>query len=93
VQRRKFSRQFLVEAVKLVGDRGSRWLRPPGAWTLMRTFCANGTQTWPLKERNFSGFAALVRWFLRTQLCWWLSPRMVVRNLIGPAMWLRRIGL
>jgi len=34
--------------------------------------------TWPLRERNFSGFAPLVRWFLRTPVCQWLSLRMMV---------------
>ena len=44
MQRRKFSREFKVEAVKLVRERGVSvaQARPPMTWTFMRMFCANG---------------------------------------------------
>ncbi len=38
----KVSREFKVEAVKLVRDRGYPRHKPGGTWTFMRTSCASG---------------------------------------------------
>lgn len=40
MKRRRFSREFKVEAVKLVRERGVS--EPAGTWAFMRTCCANG---------------------------------------------------
>ena len=42
MQRRKFSREFKVEAVKLVRERGVSVAQARGIWTFTRTCCANG---------------------------------------------------
>ena len=41
-RRRTFSREFKLEAVKLVSERGVSVLRRPRTWTRTRTCCANG---------------------------------------------------
>ena len=41
MRRRRFSREFKIEAVKLVRERGCRQRKPPVTWTFMRMFCAN----------------------------------------------------
>jgi transposase-like protein len=40
MKRRKFSREFQVEAVKLVRERGASVAQV--TWTFTRMFCANG---------------------------------------------------
>ena len=42
MQRRKFSREFKVEAVKLVRNEGCRWRKRAATLASMRTCCANG---------------------------------------------------
>ncbi len=42
MQRQNFSREFKVEAVRLVKERGVAVARHPGISTFMRTCCANG---------------------------------------------------
>ena len=42
MQRRKFSREFKVEAVKLIKDRGYLSRKRAATWASMRMFCANG---------------------------------------------------
>ena len=42
MQRRKFSREFKIEAVELVRERGCSVAQAAGTWTFMRTCCANG---------------------------------------------------
>jgi transposase-like protein len=42
MQRRKFSREFKIEAVKLVRERGYLWRKLAETWAFMRTCCANG---------------------------------------------------
>lgn len=41
MQRRRFSREFKVEAVKLVRNAGYLRRRPPAIWTFTRTCCAS----------------------------------------------------
>ena len=36
------SREFKIEAVKLVRERGCRWRKQAATWAFMRTCCANG---------------------------------------------------
>jgi hypothetical protein len=42
MQRSRFNREFKIEAVKLVRDRGSLWPRPGETLASIRTRCANG---------------------------------------------------
>ncbi len=42
MQRQKFSREFKIEAVKLVWERGCRSRRRRAIWTCMKTCCASG---------------------------------------------------
>lgn len=42
MQRRKFSREFKIEAVKLVRERGVSVAQQAATWAFMRTCCASG---------------------------------------------------
>jgi transposase len=44
MQRRKFSRAFKIEAVKLVRERGVSVAQEAATWAFMRTCCANGKE-------------------------------------------------
>jgi len=43
MQRRKFSREYKLEAVKLVRERGSAFRWPPAIWMFMRMSFASGS--------------------------------------------------
>ena len=57
-ERRKFSREFKIEAVKLVRERGVKVRRPLAIWTCMRQYCAVGFGSLPgIRVRPFPAMA------------------------------------
>ncbi len=59
MQQRKFSREYKLEAAKLVRERGSAFRRPPAIWMFMRMSCAS--VLWPVCiQRN--QIIAYARW-------------------------------
>ena len=58
MQRRRFSREFKLEAVKLVRERGYRQHRLRVIWTCTRTCCASGSRSSaPTRHRRFPAMA------------------------------------
>jgi len=56
MRRRKFSRKFKIEAVKLVRKRGVSVAQAAVTWTSMRTCCANGSRSSaPIRLRRSPG--------------------------------------
>lgn len=55
MKRRKLSREFKIEAIKLVSE---RWCRPDTTWMSTRTSCASQSRSsGPIQRRPFTAMA------------------------------------